>query len=230
MKLKGKQKHAKLVLCIREKVQGRVGEEEVSGTRESKRDPRGGTLYVPLGKNHGGCCFDKSWWPIPGKVKPLLISGKKSASLLDHISRFLSHQFVTWYLRSISKTKIVKLFCPCMSEHMIYIKNVTNVTQTLHQNVTNVTKQNIAYKEILTIEFHTKYMKLFVNMLSVICVLLNTKFHNTSENFYFEVILSRTIVSCKVTNVTNRYMDFIPDLDEEFNFQRPVCLDSNRMH
>ena len=168
--------------------------------------------------------------PIPGKVKLLLISGKKSASLLGHISRFLSHQFVTWYLRSISKTKIVKLFCPCMSEHMIYIKNVTNVTQTLHQNVTNVTKQNIASKEILTIEFHTKYMKLFVNMLSVICVLLNTKFHNTSENFYFEVILSRTIVSCKVTNVTNRYMDFILDLDEEFNFQRPVCLDSNRMH
>ena len=117
---------------------------------------------------------------------------EKSASLLDHISRFLSHQFVTWYLRSISKTKIVKLFCPCMSEHMIYIKNVTNVTQTLHQNVTNVTKQNIASKEILTIEFHTKYLKLFVNMLSVICVLLNTKFHNTSENFYFEVILTRT--------------------------------------
>ena len=127
---------------------------------------------------------------------------------LDHISRFLSHQFVTWYLRSISKTKIVKFFCPCMSEHMIYIKNVTNVTQTLHQNVTNVTKQNIASKEILTIEFHTKYMKLFVNMLSIICVLLNTKFHYTSENFYFEVIWSRTIVSCKVTNVTNRYMDF----------------------
>ena len=108
----------------------------------------------------------------------------------------------------------MKLFCPCMSEHMIYIKNVTNVT-----------KQNIASKEILTIEFHMKYMKLFVNMLSVICVLLNTKFHNTSENFYFEVIFS-----CKVTNVTNRYMDFILDLDEEFNFQRPVCLDSNRMH
>ena len=54
-----------------------------------------------------------------------------------------------------------------MSEHMIYIKNVTNVTQMLHQNVTNVTKQNIA-KEILTIEFHTKYMKLFVNMLYII--------------------------------------------------------------
>ena len=84
--------------------------------------------------------------PIPGKVKLLLISGKKSPPLLDHISRFLSHKFVTWYLRSISKTKIVKLFCPCMSEHMIYIKNVTNVTQTLHQNVTNVTKQNIASK------------------------------------------------------------------------------------
>ena len=181
-------------------------------------------LHFQVDENNGSA---NEWYrPIPGKVKLLL----KSASLLDHISRFLSHQFVTWYLRSISKTKIVKLFCPCMSEHMIYIKNVTNVTQTLHQNVTNVTKQNIASKEILTIEFHTKYMKLFVNMLSVICVLLNTKFHNTSENFYFEVILSRTIVSCKVTNVTNRYMDFILDLDEEFNFQRPVCLDSNRMY
>ena len=163
-------------------------------------------------------------------MKLLLISGQKSASLLDHVSRFLSHQFVTWYLRSISKTKIVKFFCPCTSGHMIYIKNVTNVTKTLHQNVANVTKQNIASKEILTIEFHTKYTKLFVNILSIICVLLNTKFHNTSENFYFEVIWSRTIVSCKVTNVTNRYMDFIRNLDEEFNFQRPVCLYSNRKH
>ena len=168
--------------------------------------------------------------PIPGKAKLLLISGKKSASLLDHISRFLSHQFVTWYLRSISKTKIVELFCPCMSQHIIYIKNVTNVTQTLHQNVTNVTQQNTASKEILTIEFHTKYMKLFVNMLSVICVLLNTYSITHQRIFTFEVIWSRTKVSCKVTNVTNRYMDFILDLDEEFNFQRPVCLDSNRMH
>ena len=57
-----------------------------------------------------------------------------------------------------------------MSEHMIYIKNVTNVTQTLHQNVTNVTKQNIASKEILTIEFHTKYMKLFVNVVRHLCI------------------------------------------------------------
>ena len=112
--------------------------------------------------------------PIPGKVVPFFISEKKSASLLDQISRFLSHQFVTWYLRSISKTKIVKFFCPCMSEHMIYIKNVTNVTKMLHQNVTNVTRQNIASKEIPTIEFHTKYMKLFVNMLSIICVLLKS--------------------------------------------------------
>ena len=154
---------------------------------------------------------------------------ERLASLLDHISRILSHQFVTWYLICISKTKIVKFFCPCMSEHMIYIKNVTNVTQTLHQNVTNVTKQNIASKEIPMREFHTKYMELFVYMLSIICVLLNKKFHNTSENFYFEVILVQEPVSCKVTNVTNRYMDFILDL-EEFNFQGPVSLASNRKH
>ena len=28
-----------------------------------------------------------------------------------------------------------------------------------------------------------------------------------------------------VTNLTNRYMDFILDLDEEFYFQRPVCVE-----
>ena len=163
-------------------------------------------------------------------MKLLLISGKKSASLLDHISRFLSHQFVTWYLRSISKTKIVKLFCPCMSEHMIYYqkchKRDPNVTPKCHKR----DQTKFCIKRNPDKEFHTKYMKLFVNMLFVICVLLNTKFHNTSENFYFEVIWGRTIVSCKVTNVTNRYMDFILDLDEEFNFQRPVCFDSNRKH
>ena len=70
-------------------------------------------------------------------------------------------------------------------------------------------------------------MKLFVNMLSIICVLLNTKFHNTSKNFHFEVILVQDPVSCEVTN---RYIDFILDLDEEFNFQRAVCLDYNRKH
>ena len=105
-------------------------------------------------------------------------------------------------------------------------KRYTKMSQTWPNKMLHQKK----LKEILTIEFHTKYMKLFVNMLSVICVLLNTKFHNTSENFYFEVIWSRTIVSCKVTNVANRYMDFFLDLDEEFNFQRPVCLDSNRKH
>ena len=68
-----------------------------------------------------------------------------------------------------------------MSEHMIYIKNVTNVNQTLHQYVTNVTKQNIASEEIPTMDFHTKYKKLFRNMLSIICVLRNAKFHNTSK-------------------------------------------------
>ena len=107
-------------------------------------------------------------------------------------------------------------------------QNVTNLTQTLHQNVTKETEQNIASKEIPTIEFHTKHMKLFVNILSIISVLLNTKIHNTSEYFYFEVILVHDPLLCKVTNVTNRYMDFILDLDK--NFQRPVCLDSNMKH
>ena len=58
--------------------------------------------------------------------------------------------------------------------------------------------------------------------------MLNMKFHNTSEIFYLEVILVQDPVFCEVTNVANRYMDFILNLDEEFDFQRPVCLDSNR--
>ena len=49
-----------------------------------------------------------------------------------------------------------------------------------------------------------------------------------TREFYFEVILVQEPVSCEVTNVTNRYMDFILNLDEEFNVQRPVYLDSNR--
>ena len=49
-------------------------------------------------------------WPIPGKVKLLLISGKKSASLLDHISRFLSHQFVTWYFEKYFQNKNCEAF------------------------------------------------------------------------------------------------------------------------
>ena len=72
-------------------------------------------------------------------------------------------------------------------------KREPNVTPKCHKR----DQTKFASKEILTIEFHTKYMKLFVNMLFVICVLLNTKFHNTSENFYFEVIWSRTIVSSR---------------------------------
>ena len=43
-------------------------------------------------------------------------------------------------------------------------------------------------------------------------------------------ILVQEPVSCEVTNITIRYMDFILDLDEEFNCQKPVCLDSNRKH
>ena len=45
-------------------------------------------------------------------------------------------------------------------------------------------------------------------------MLLNTKCHNTSENFYFEVILVQEPVSCEVTN---RYMNFFLDSDEKFN-------------
>ena len=109
-------------------------------------------------------------------------------------------------LEKYFQNKNCEVFLSCMSEHMIYIKNVTNMTKTLHQNVTNVTKQNIASKEIPTIEFQTKCVKLFVNMLPIICVLLNKKIHKISGNFDFEVILVQKPVLCEVTNVTNRCM------------------------
>ena len=51
---------------------------------------------------------------------------------------------------------------------------------------------NYCIKRNPTIDFYMKYMKLFVNMLSIICALLNTNVYNTSENFYFEVIWCRT--------------------------------------
>ena len=43
-------------------------------------------------------------------------------------------------------------------------------------------------------------------------------------------VLMQEPVSCEITNVTNRYINFILDLDEEFYFQRPICLDANRKH
>ena len=124
-----------------------------------------------------GKWFQGKWFhSIPGKVVVVvvvvvivLIQGKNKLHL-DHISKFLSHQFVTWYLKSISIRKIVKLFYPCMSEHMIYIKNITNVTQTLHQNVTNVTKQNIASKEMPTTEFHTNIYEIFICVAHHLCI------------------------------------------------------------
>ena len=174
---------------------------------------------------------DSKWmvndiWPIPGKVKLLLISGKKSASLLDHISRFFKSSVCYLVLEKYFQNKNCEAFLSVHEwAHDLYQKchkRDSNVTPKCHKR--DQTKYCIKRNP----EFHTKYMKLFVNILSVICVLLNTK--STSENFYFEVILSGIIFLCKVTNVTSRYMDFILDLDEEFNFQRPVYLDSNRMH
>ena len=67
----------------------------------------------------------------------------------------------------------MNFFCPCMSEHMIYSTNVTNVTKTLHQNVTYVTKQNIAPKEFLMREFHTKYMDL-ISIIFRICIIFSS--------------------------------------------------------
>ena len=86
-------------------------------------------------------------------------------------------------------------------------------------------KKIMHQKEILMIESHMKYMKLFVNMLSIICVLLNKKFHNTSESFYFEVILVQETVSCEVQTWTIVIWTLFLTLIL-FNFQRPACLDS----
>ena len=86
--------------------------------------------------------------PAHSRESESLFDFSEQISFFIRLGRFLSQQFVTWRLRSISKAKIVKFFCLCMSEHMIYIINVTNVTKTLHQNVTNVTKLGISSKEI----------------------------------------------------------------------------------
>ena len=120
---------------------------------------------------------------------------KKTASSLDNISSFLSNHFVTWYLRSISKTKIVKFFCPCLSDQTIYC-------------IKRNPDDRVSYK---VHEIVCTYV------LSVGCSIQNFVTH----------ILVHDPVSCEVTNVSNRYMNFILELEEEFDFQRPVCLDSN---
>ena len=117
-----------------------------------------------------------------------------------------------------------------MSEHMLYIKNATNVTETLHQNVRNMNKQNIASKR-------NPDDKLSYEVYEIVCkyVVLHLRIaqykipHYTSEIFffYFEVILVQDPVLCEVVN---RYMNFILDLDEEFSFQKPAFLDSNSKH
>ena len=81
--------------------------------------------------------------------------------------------------------------------HLLANCTTKEVWYTCGRMVGSVLRCRIASKDIGTIEFHIKYMKLFVNMLFIICacVLLNTKFRNTSENIYLEVIWSRTIAS-----------------------------------
>ena len=73
-----------------------------------------------------------------------------------------------------------------MSEHMVHIKNVTNVTQRYTKINVNVTKQNIASIEIPATEFQTKCMKLFINMLSITYSVLKSITHqriSTSKSF-----------------------------------------------
>ena len=125
--------------------------------------------------------------PIPGKVNLFWFQGKNQLLfLLDCISRFLNHRFVTWYMKSKSKTKIVEFFLSVREwAHGLNRKchkRDKNVISKCHKR--DRTKcRTIASKEIQTIEFHTNCMKFFVNMLSIniICVLLDTKSHNTSE-------------------------------------------------
>ena len=116
---------------------------------------------------------------------------------------------------------------------MIYIKNVTNVTKTLpkkcHQNVIKNGKTKYCIKRNPGDRISYKVYEIFCKFVfHHLCIAQSQKFHNTLDNFYFEVILVQDQASCEVTNVTNRYMNFILDL--ELNFQRPVCLDSNRKH
>ena len=122
---------------------------------------------------------------------------------------------------------IVVFLCLCMSEHTIYLKNVTNVTKKLHQNVTNSTKRYqtkhcIKRNRLDWILCYCR--KLFLNILSIICVKLNTKILNMPQNFYFEIIWSKTQFCATSHNVTKRYMSLIRGLNNKFQFERPTIF------
>ena len=69
-------------------------------------------------------------WPIPGKVN-LFCDFMENQVLYWTTKVGLSHQLVTSHF--FPKQNLRSFFCLCMSEHMIYTKNITNVTKTLHQ-------------------------------------------------------------------------------------------------
>ena len=101
-------------------------------------------------------------------------------------------------------------------------KRDPNVTPKCHKR--DQTKYCI--KEIPTIEFHTMYIKLLYvdHHLCIPAVYSSIQNFITHQRIFTFHILVQDPISCEVTNVTNRYMDFIRDLGEDslkseiFNF------------
>ena len=128
----------------------------------------------------------KQMWKAHSKESETVFDFReKLASLLDHINRILSHKFVTWHLRNISRTKIVKFFWPCMSEHMIYIRNLTNVTERYTKMSQMWTNKILHHDDKISY----KAYEIVFNMFSIIRVLHNTEFYNASEPFKSEIFL-----------------------------------------
>ena len=62
-------------------------------------------------------------------------------------------------------------------------------------------------------DFHVKNGKEFSNMSSIKYINVDTKLYHTSQKLGFVTIQRQNQLSCKVKNVTGRYMDSVLDLD-----------------
>ena len=91
--------------------------------------------------------------------------------------------------------------------------NVAIVTQTWLQNVTNVTRQRKS-DDRNSYHLYVIICKYVVHLISVYSSIQNSI---TSQNLYSEVIQER--VSCKVTNVTDRYITLFLTLTKNSIFK-----------
>ena len=72
-------------------------------------------------------------------------------------------------------------------------------------------------------DFHVENGKVFSNMSSIEYINVDMKLYHTSQKLGFVTIQRQNPLSCKVTNVTGRYMDTVLDLREEHpGFNLPI--------